>query len=132
MNTPLVERSGGMPKSGYEAVAPDLSLSETLRVMEVARGMRQRRAEAEVALARSEIREVMRKRLMDAATITGDKITEADVDAAIDQYFATQYAYSEPKLSFPIFLAHLYIRRLLLTIILGTAILICLIWKSVF
>jgi len=103
--------------SGYESVAPELTLAETLRVLEVARGMRQDRAEAEVALARNEIRELLRKRLMDAAAITGDQLTESDVDAAIQQYFSTQHAYSDPPFSFSVFLAHVYVRRIPIAII---------------
>ena len=105
-------------KSGPVALAPELTLTETLRVLEVARGMRRERAAAEVALARGEIREIMRKRLIDAAAITGDKITEADVDAAINQYFSTQHSYADPPFSFTVFLAHLYIRRTQIAMIL--------------
>jgi len=98
-------------KSGPVTLAPELTLAETLRVLEVARGMRRERSAAEVAMARGEIRQIMRKRLMDAAAITGDRITEADVDAAIDQYFSTQHSYDDPPMSFTVFLAHLYVRR---------------------
>ena len=91
--------------------ARDLTLVETLRVLEVARGLRQEREVAEVALARDEIRTLMRKRLMDAAVITGDKISESDVDAAIEQYFATQHTYQDPPMSFSALLAHLWVRR---------------------
>ena len=101
------------------AFAKDLTLVETLRVLEVARGLRQEREVAEVALARAEIRTLMRKRLMDAALITGDKITEADVDAAIEQYFATQHTYNDPPFSFRVALAHLWIRRFSILVITG-------------
>ena len=99
--------------------ARDLTLVETLRVLEVARGLRQEREVAEVALARDEIRTLMRKRLLDAAVITGDKISESDVDAAIEQYFATQHTYQDPPMSFSVLLAHLWVRRLSLLLIIG-------------
>ncbi len=121
--------SGTRQVNGYESVAPELTLAETLRVLEVARGMQQDRAEAEVALARNEIREVMRKRLMDAAAITGDKITEADVDAAIDHYFSTQHSYRDPAMSLAAFLAHLYVRRVSIAIMLSLMVLVVVIWK---
>lgn len=105
-NNPTTSR--GATSSSF---AKDLTLVETLRVLEVARGLRQEREVAEVALARDEIRTLMRKRLMDAANITGDKITEADVDAAIEQYFATQHLYADPPGSFSVVLAHLWVRR---------------------
>ena len=101
------------------ALAKDLTLVETLRVLEVARGLRQEREMAEVALARDEVRTLMRKRLMDAAVITGDKITESDVDAAIEQYFATQHTYQDPPMSFGVLLAHVWIRRYSLSIIIS-------------
>ena len=106
--------------------AKDLTLVETLRVLEVARGLRQEREVAEVALARDEIRTLMRKRLMEAAAITGDKITEADVDAAIEQYFATQHTYKDPPMSFSVLLAHLWVRRFSIISILGLILLVCL------
>lgn len=123
---------GTPSKSGLDTLTPELTLVETLRVLEVARGMRRERAEAEVALARGEIRELMRKRLLDAAAITGDRITEADVDAAIDQYFSTQYSYKDPPLSFTVFLAHLYIRRMQIAMIVGITSVIYIAWKFFF
>ena len=98
-------------------VAKDLTLAETLRVLEVARGLRQEREVAEVALLRDEIRTLMQKRLMEAAAITGDKITEADVDAAIQNYFETQHTYSDPPFSFSVLLAKIWIRRFSLAIV---------------
>ena len=119
-------------KSSSERVTPELTLSETLRVLEVARGMRQERDVAEVALARSETRDVMRKRLLDAAAITGDRITEADVDAAIEQYFSTQHVYTDPPFSLTVFLAHVYIRRKVLAIIVGLIVGFWVAWRLLF
>ena len=110
----------GSPAKNF---ARDLTLVETLRVLEVARGLRQEREVAEVALARDEIRSLMRKRLMDAAVITGDKITELDVDAAIEQYFATQHTYQDPPMSFSVLLAHLWVRRISLVLVVGLIVL---------
>ncbi len=113
------------PSTNPTSSASALTLVETLRVLEVARGLRHEREVAEVALARDEIRSLMRKRLLDAAAVTGDKITESDIDAAIEQYFATQHAYADPPMSLSVFLAHLWIRRfvfavgLLVLLILG-------------
>jgi hypothetical protein len=105
--------------ASVSSVAKDLTLVETLRVLEVARGLRREREVAEVALARDEIRTLMRKRLMEAAVVTGDKITEADVDAAIEQYFATQHTYSDPPFSFPVLLAHLWVSRFSILVFAG-------------
>jgi len=119
-------------RAANETVAPELTLSETLRVLEVARGMQQERAQAEVALARTEIRAVMRKRLLDAAAITGDRMSEADVDAAIEQYFSTQHAYQDPPSSFSVFLAHVYVRRSSLAMMLGAVLVFVLTWRLLF
>ena len=110
----ISETSPAVPLSGF---AKDLTLVETLRVLEVARGLQQEREVATVALARDQIRSLMRKRLMDAAAITGDKITEADIDAAIEQYFATQNTYADPPWSFSIAMAHLWIRRMSIAVV---------------
>lgn len=111
-----------------DALAPEMTLTDTLRVLELARGMKSERADAEAALVRDEVTEQIRQRLRDAARITGDTITEADIDSAIDQYFATQHAYRDPPFSFPVFLAHLYIRRAAIGIIIGLALAVGLAW----
>ena len=115
----MLEHSITLPASPAKNFARDLTLAETLRVLEVARGLRQEREVAEVALARDEIRALMRKRLMDAAVVTGDKISESDVDAAIEQYFATQHIYQDPPMSFSVLLAHLWVRRFSLLLVAG-------------
>lgn len=110
MSQPVVGITGPVSAPG-ELAAKNLTLVETLRVLEVARGFRQERDLAAVALARDEVRKLIRKRLLDAAAVTGDQITEADIDAAIEQYFATQHTYADPPMSFTVALAHLWIRR---------------------
>ena len=117
--TPMPENSKTQPGSPANAFARDLTLVETLRVLEVARGLRQEREVAEVALAQDEIRTLMRKRLMETAVITGDKITESDIDAAIEQYFATLHTYQDPPMSLSVLLAHLWVRRFSLVIVVG-------------
>jgi hypothetical protein len=103
--------------TGSDTAVPELTLTETLRVLEVARGMQRERSVAEQALARHELREVLKQRLLQAAVVTGDQVTEADVDAAIAQYFARLYMYEDPPMSFAVFLAHVYVRRLYLAVI---------------
>lgn len=117
--TRMPESSTQQLGSPANKFARDLTLVETLRVLEVARGLRQEREVAEVALARDEIRTLMRKRLMEAAVITGDKITESDIDVAIEQYFATLHTYQDPPMSFSVLLAHLWVRRFSLLIGIG-------------
>lgn len=98
------------------AAAADLTLTETLRVLEVARSLQKERSVAEQALARHELRDALRRRLLDAAVVTGDTVTEADIDTAIDQYFARLHDYVDPPMSFSILLAHVYVRRFAIAI----------------
>lgn len=103
-----------------EVAAPDLTLNETLRVLEVARNLRRQRSDAEVALARHEVRDMLRKRLLEAAAVTGDKVTERDVDVAIDQYFDRLYAYEEPPASLSVWMAKVYVRRNEIALLVGS------------
>jgi hypothetical protein len=89
----------------------DLSLNEMLRVMDVAREMRKDREVAEQALARDEVRAALRTKLMRTAELSGDRVTEAEIDAAIDTYFSNRHQYRDPEFSLPVLLAHLWIRR---------------------
>lgn len=131
MSTPLQTTSGIRRTTSYGPVTPELTITETLRVLEVARGMRQERMHAEVALARNELRDIMRKRLIDAAAITGDTITEADVDSAITQYFSVQNSYVDPPMSPAVFFAHVYVRRVQIMMLLAAAALLWAAWKFV-
>ena len=75
----------------------NLSLNEMLRVMDVAREMSRNRGVAEEMFRRDEVRIELREKLMRSAQLAGDRVTEAEVDVAIAQYFATLNTYSDPK-----------------------------------
>ncbi|OYP31696.1 DUF6384 family protein [Rhodopirellula sp. MGV] len=74
----------------------ELTIAETLRVMDVAREMRDQREQAEVMFRRDEMRDALRAKLLRTAALSGDSVTEAEIDAAIDQYLETQHTYSDP------------------------------------
>ncbi len=120
------------PERTTDVAAPALTLNETLRVLEIARNLRNQRSEAEVALARNEVRDLLRKRLLEAAAVTGDKVTEADVDVAIEQYFSRLYDYSDPPWSFSVFMAHLYVRRTQIAVLLGSLAAAATVWFTLF
>lgn len=105
--------------TGSDVPVTELTLVETLRVLEVAREMQKERSVAEQALASNDLRAALKMRLLEAAVVTGDKVTEPDVDAAIDQYFARLHTYEDPPMSFAVFLAHLYVRRFQILVIAG-------------
>jgi hypothetical protein len=99
------------PSRASNAAAADLSLDETLRIMDVARALRRERDVAELQFNRAEIRARLRDRLLASAESTGDQFTPAEVDAAIEQYFNNLHTYRDPPWSMSLLFAHLYIRR---------------------
>ena len=89
----------------------DLSLNEMLRVMDVAREMRRNRDTAEEMFRRDEVRVELREKLMRSAQLAGDRVTKAEIDAAIDQYFATLNTYEDPKPGIKRAVAHAWVWR---------------------
>lgn len=89
----------------------DLTIAETLRVMDVAREMRQQRETAEEMFRHDAVRVRLREKLMRTAEMSGDRVTETEIDAAIDQYLATLHTYQKPEPGIQHFLAHLWIDR---------------------
>ncbi|MCG8652348.1 MAG: DUF6384 family protein [Pirellulales bacterium] len=100
-------------QSGADIRLPgeDLTLAETLRVMDVAREMRQQRELAEEMFRRDEIRIRLRDKLMQTAKISGERVTEAEIDAAIDQYMERLHTYADPEAGWQSFLAHCWVWR---------------------
>ncbi|MGB7343742.1 MAG: DUF6384 family protein [Pirellulaceae bacterium] len=102
-----------------QAPAPDrielpgenLTLQETLRVMDVAREMRQQRETAEEMFRRDDIRKNLRDKLVRTARMSGDDVTEAEIDAAISQYMQTLHTYEDPAPGMSNFMAHCWIWR---------------------
>jgi hypothetical protein len=89
----------------------DLSLNEMMRVMDVAREMRRSRDVAEEMFRRDDTRAQLRNKLMRSAEIAGDRVSEADIDAAIDHYFKNLHTYADPEPSFQRTLAHAWVWR---------------------
>jgi hypothetical protein len=88
-----------------------LSLSEMMRIMDVATEIRHQRETVEKEFAVDETRRLLREKLLQTTAITGERVTEAEVDAAIESYFSTLYTYQEPKGSLALMLARFYVRR---------------------
>ena len=89
----------------------DLTLKETLRVMDVARELRDQRQNAEEMFQRDDVRAQLRDKLVRTARLSGDEVTEEEIDAAIDQYFESLHTYKEPEGGFDRFIAHCWIWR---------------------
>lgn len=107
--------------AGQQAQAPaprdiqlpgeNLTLEETLRVMDVARAMREQRETAEEMFRRDDVRVALREKLMRTAKISGDRVTEDEIDAAIGQYMETVHAYTDPQPGLKKFIALCWIWR---------------------
>jgi hypothetical protein len=89
----------------------DLPLGEMLRIMDVARTLRQEREIAQEQFNREEARALLRQRLKASTEITGSQVTEEEIDAAIELYFNNLHTYRDPPWGIQVFLAHLYVRR---------------------
>ena len=100
------QKPRNVPLPGHE-----LTLEETLRVMDVAREMRDRRESAEELFRRDDIRRALRDKLMKTAQLSGDRVTEAEIDAAIDQYFSKLHTYEDPKFGWKSIVAHVWVWR---------------------
>ena len=88
-----------------------LTLDETLRVMDVAREMREQRQTAEEMFRRDDLRSNLRAKLLRQARMSGDDVTEAEIDAAIGQYLETRHVYRDPPAGLQSFLAHAWVYR---------------------
>jgi len=96
----------------------DLPLAEMLRIMDVARTLRQEREIAQEQFNREEARALLRQRLKASTEITGSQVTEAEIDAAIESYFNNLHTYRDPPWGVQVFLAHLYVRRVQVLVLL--------------
>ncbi|TWU23173.1 hypothetical protein Pla52o_27080 [Novipirellula galeiformis] len=97
--------------SQIELPGQNLTLNETLRVMDVAREMRDQRETAEEMFRRDDARTNLRNKLVRAARLSGDNVSEAEIEAAIDQYLATLHTYEDPQPGLKSLIAHLWIWR---------------------
>jgi hypothetical protein len=88
-----------------------LSLAEMTRIMDVAATLRKERAIVDQQLNIDQIKAKLRERLMEAAKVSGDPVTEEEIAVAVEQYYDRLHEFREPSASFPKFLAHLWVLR---------------------
>ncbi|QDT53622.1 hypothetical protein Pan44_16450 [Caulifigura coniformis] len=88
-----------------------------LRIMDVARTLRQEREIAREQFNREEARALLRERLKASTEITGSHVTEEEIDAAIESYFNNLHTFHDPPWGVQVFLANLYVRRVQVLII---------------
>ena len=89
----------------------NLTLQETLRVMDVAREIRENRQNAEEMFRRDDLRGDLREKLVRTAQMSGEDVTEAEIDAAIGQYMDRLHTFQEPASGVNRLLAHAWVWR---------------------
>jgi hypothetical protein len=99
------------PSTPVANASEEFSLAEMVRIMDVATSLRQERELVEEQLNFDQIKARLRQKLTEAAKVTGEEVTDAEVDAAIEQYYSGQHSFREPTRDFRIVLAHLWVRR---------------------
>jgi hypothetical protein len=88
-----------------------LSLEEMTRIMDVATTLRKERAIVDQQLNIDQIKAKLRERLLEAAKVSGDPVTEEEIAAAVEQYFDRLHEFQEPPASLATFAAHVWVRR---------------------
>jgi len=79
--------------------------------MDVAREMREHRETAEEMMRRDDLRSQLRETLMKSARMSGDNVTEEEIDIAIGQYIDSLHTYQDPPPGLKRFLAHCWVWR---------------------
>lgn len=94
-----------------DATRDPTTVPEMLRILDVASALRRERERAQRELAIDETKARLRERLRAAALESGDPVTEAEIEAAIGQYFGSQFEFRPPKPSLRLAIANAWIRR---------------------
>ena len=97
-----------------------MGLAEMMRVMDVATTLRQEQELVEREFNVDQTKQMLRDKLKRTAELTGEELTDEQVEAAVNWYYDNLHEYEEPKRSFKWFLAHAYVRRTSILAVLGT------------
>ena len=105
------EATAQAPPGEMSLPGENLTIAQTLRVMDVARSLRDDRETAQKLYRVDSVRTRLRNKLMRAAELSGDRVTEPEIDAAIDQYFASLHRYEPPRPGFKRMIATAWVWR---------------------
>lgn len=94
-----------------EAPPQELTIEQTLRIMDVATTLRKEQAVVHQQLNIEQTKAMLRERLLDAAKVTGEPLTEEQVNIAIEHYYDKLHVFEEPEWSWELAMAHLYVMR---------------------
>ncbi len=89
----------------------NLTIDQTLRVMDIAREIRDKRETAEEMFRRDDLRRRLREKLLRTAELSGDTVSETEIDVAIDHYLSKLHTYEDPPGGMQRFLAHCWVKR---------------------
>jgi len=86
-------------------------MHDMLRMMDVASALRRGREAAEAQLDLGEHKQQLRERLLATARASGESVTEAEVDTAIEHYLEHQHRYEDPPAGWGRFWAYAWVFR---------------------
>ena len=112
---PQTQQSAPVPNSPE---VEEMGLAEMMRVMDVATTLRQEQELVEREFNVDQTKQMLRDKLKRTAELTGEELTDEQVEAAVNWYYDNLHEYEEPKRSFKWFLAVSYTHLTLPTILL--------------
>ena len=89
----------------------DLKLDEFLMMVDVATTIRQKQEEVTEQLNINEVRDKLKRRLQETAQVSGEKLTDFQIESAINNYLDGLYSFQEPQRDFGTKVAELYVER---------------------
>lgn len=92
-------------------VRKEKDLNMMVKVMEAASAVRMQNLEASRQLDFDEVKEDLRKRILETSKVTGEQLADDEVDAAINSYLSGLYCFKEPGKGFAHSIANLYVDR---------------------
>lgn len=89
----------------------NLKLDEFLMMVDVATTVRQKQDEVNQQLNIHEARTELKKRLQETARISGEQLTDFQIESAINSYFDGLYSFQEPERDIETRIAEIYVDR---------------------
>lgn len=87
------------------------SVKSALRIMDVASELRRQRARAAGQLNIDQAKAEIRERIRATAELTGEPLSDGEIEAAIEHYFSGLYRFKKPARNLSYYLARLYVAR---------------------
>ena len=89
----------------------NINLNDFLNMVDVASAARHLDEAVDKELKLDDKKTELRKKLLDAANASGEPLTPAQADVAVENFFKGLYSFKEPKRTFETKLAELYVDR---------------------